>query len=117
MIEYYKVNDNMIVKKDGNFFYCLDNLGSWIKNGRIMDMFYDAAYDWEKISEAEVKIEMQKPKYYNYNGEMIKLDGGLFYVFRNNDWMFAQHLADTFSKESQKFTLVATKEEKNDIHR
>ena len=114
MIEYYRVNGNIIVKKDGNFFYYLDNLGSWIKNGKIMDMFYDAAYDWEKISEAEAKQEIEKPKYYNYKGEMIKLEDGLFYIFRNNGWMFAQHLADTFSKESQKFTLVATKEEKND---
>lgn len=117
MIEYYRVNGNIIVKKDGNFFYYLDNLGSWIKNGKIMDMFYDAAYDWEKISEAEAKQEIEKPKYYNYKGEMIKLEDGLFYIFRNNGWMFAQHVADTFSKESQKFTLVATKEEKNDIHR
>ena len=60
---------------------------------------------------------MEKPRYYNYNGEMIKLENGLFYVFRNNDWMFAQHLADIFFKEPEKFTLIETKGERNDIHR
>lgn len=118
MKKYYIVDDRIVVKKENDRFYSLDAANKWVENGRLMDMYYDAAYDFVEISEEEaLAINIETEKYYTYNNQIVKLDNNVFYLLdENNDWIFAQHLATIFKDNPNAFIQTDWKEQGYDLH-